>query len=95
MNNKKSTVHIVMGTTGEYSDRSEWPVCGYADKALADKHADEAKLWDHKNGRAWDAAPYGNKPESPWDLDYHRDYTGTDYYVIGVDIRDALPEVKP
>lgn len=41
-------IHIVMGTTGEYNDRSQWAVCAYQDKARADEHADLAKIEAHK-----------------------------------------------
>lgn len=34
----KMKIFIVMATTGEYSDRDEWLVCAYQDKAKAEDH---------------------------------------------------------
>jgi hypothetical protein len=91
-------VYIVMGTTGEYSDRSEWPVCGYQDKALATQHADQATLWIVRmrgpNGRMKDVdweKDLSLRGKSPWDKNIQIDYTGTDYYVIEVEMRNELP----
>jgi hypothetical protein len=37
-----SKVYVVMGQTGEYSDRTEWPVVAYHDEARAKEHATNA-----------------------------------------------------
>lgn len=37
-----TTIYVVMGTCGEYSDREEWPVCAYADEEQAKLHVDQA-----------------------------------------------------
>src|SRR3990167_11101440 len=89
-------IYVVMGTTGEYSDRTEWAVCAYAHKSMAEKHADEAMLWSHKHGKAAQAKyehtyKDEDKPNSPWDADYQLYYTRTDYYVMDVSMRDTLP----
>lgn len=36
------TIWVVMGSTGEYSDRSEWLVVAFPDEAQAKRHADAA-----------------------------------------------------
>ena len=38
----KETVWVVMGTTGEYSDRNEWPVRAFFDEAAAQEHIEKA-----------------------------------------------------
>ena len=88
-------VYVVMGTTGEYSDRSEWSVAAYDDRKLADKHADEATKFAvnaFKELRS-KVADY-NEPPNPWDEDMLCDYTGTDYYVLEVPFLTELPVVE-
>ena len=36
---EEQTIHIVYGSTGEYSDYVEWPIIAYEDKAKAQDHA--------------------------------------------------------
>lgn len=36
-------VHVVIGSTGEYSDHREWPVCAYLSEQLAREHATAAE----------------------------------------------------
>lgn len=36
---KLTEIHVVVGVEGEYSDRSEWEVCAYPSRELADEHA--------------------------------------------------------
>lgn len=36
------TVYVVMGTTGEYSDRDEWAVCAYTSEDSAKTHVERA-----------------------------------------------------
>lgn len=33
-----AAIYVVMGTTGEYSDRDEWPVMGYFSEGKAQEH---------------------------------------------------------
>jgi hypothetical protein len=87
-------VHVVMGSTGEYSDRSEWPVCAYQDKARADEHADLAKNEAHKLAKARKSRYEDVKEGSNiYDPKMYMDYTGTDYYVLSVDLVDAIPGI--
>ena len=48
-----ASVWLVIGTCGEYSDRSEWVVAAYFDKALAERHADLAMEEDRRLLAAW------------------------------------------
>jgi len=36
-------IHVVMGSNGEYSDRTDWPVISYFDKEKAEKHVINAE----------------------------------------------------
>lgn len=91
-------VYVVMGGTGEYSDRREWPVAAYLDKAMADAHEDAAVRWARAHGLGFDAdlgwEERRDRPPSPFDPGMHVDYTGTDYHVLEVPLRDALPAVE-
>ena len=93
---------VVFGSTGEYSDRAEWPVKGFTDKARAEAFEFEctkaAKSFEDRRRAAWD------DPQDTWDDEeeiklmrstgrdpgYRRDYTGTDYYTVEVEV-----EVSP
>lgn len=69
-------IYIVSGTTGEYSDRSDWEVAAYYDKDQADLHAAKA------NEHAYKARDYGAKMENPFDPNMEGDpFTGTKYAV--------------
>jgi hypothetical protein len=39
-----TTVYIVMGSNGEYSDRDEWMVAAYLGEAKANEHAQAANV---------------------------------------------------
>ena len=85
-------VYVVVGSTGEYSDRTEWIVCAYADEALARAHVKaaerEAKRIEATNSR------YNHEPDDQakaWDAGMVVDYTGTLYWVSEVELRIALP----
>ena len=84
------TVYIVMGTTGEYSDREEWPVCAYTNEQAAQQHVEAAEkrakeievLWRGNEYRM----PEGLKNEH--DPDMAMEYTGTHYYIMATQLRD-------
>lgn len=84
-----SKVYVVMGTTGEYSDRTEWPVCAYLEESLAQEHITKAtaraKEIEVLRGDRYLRAPDGVVNE--YDPDMSMDYTGTDYYCIEVELR--------
>lgn len=94
------SVWLVVGTCGEYSDRSEWVVAAYFDKALAERHADLAMEEERRLLRAWEVSgrevydfrydSIHDRPEEKamrvnrFDLKAQRDYTGTDYHAAEV-----------
>jgi len=87
-------IYIVMGSTGEYSNRTEWAVGAYQDKAMAEQHADLAKIEAHAIEKA-----RGNRHDSickganVYDPKMEMYSTGTDYYVVDVDLLDAIPGI--
>jgi len=86
-------VYIVHGTTGEYSDRWEWMVAAYTDEAKAVAHAEAAKKFYMERDLFRRRHRY-DYPRNPFDPDMAIDYTGTDWIVQAVELRDDLPEVK-
>lgn len=83
-------IYIVEGTTGEYSDRSEWPVAAYADESLAQQHAEAAKRWYEEHDCF--ERHYDEIFQNPFDPFMHINYTGTDWTVYEVELRTELPE---
>jgi hypothetical protein len=85
-------IYIVMGTTGEYSDRHEWPVVAYFDEHAARVHIDNATRVANQieqDGGYYDPED-GAKNE--YDPSMRMDYTGTGYYMMTVDTADAPQE---
>jgi hypothetical protein len=88
------TIHVVMGTTGEYSDRGEWPVRAYFDEGLAQAHvanATEAARVFYAERNAKPHNPDYRVPTgaNPYDPDMAMDYTGTTYYLLTVQLEEA------
>ncbi len=83
-------VWVVMGWTGEYSDRSEWPVAAFMTeeaaqarvKALDEKMQEMPKEWR----RNWDDREKVRAHMGALDPDYHEDYTGTGYFIYEVPV---------
>lgn len=82
-----TSVHIVMGRTGEYGDANEWLVRAWGEKADADALAARLNSWceEHKFAQstpkleAWDGA---ERPTE--DPKFSCQYTGTSYSVTEV-----------
>lgn len=91
-------VWIIMGTTGEYSDRSEWPVRGYINEATARTEVEAMsararEVQDEFRQVKYDFSPEGKARMSQimqyiGDDSFNADYTGTSYYLMEVDIAD-------
>jgi len=77
-------LYVVMGRTGEYSDREEWPVLAFFNHAAAQDYVEKA------SGRARElestrAGPYTPPPGvNEYDREMRMDYTGTSYYLLEV-----------
>ena len=80
-------VYVVVGSTGEYSDRSEWYVAAYFDEELAKEHvmlADEKGRELFASDNTWKGR-IEMKGKNPWDPDGQSpDYTGWTYYYESV-----------
>ena len=96
-------IWIVMGSTGEYSDRNEWPVAAYREERLALTHvelatarAKELEQWTDGE-EPWRWVDRDKRPANEHDPDMQMDYTGTDYYAQSVDLLTSVlgvPEVS-
>lgn len=78
-------VYLVMGTTGEYSGRAEWPVAAYLNEEIAQRHirlvSTWARQWETKHKSMYDI----EDPPHEWcPLDPHMcmKYSGTSYYYL-------------
>lgn len=86
---KMGMAYIVLGSTGEYSDRTEWCVCVYFDKQMAEKHAEAAEA---KAREIYVISPRTRKPgTNPFDPEMMIDDC-PNYWVDDCEIRNALPE---
>jgi hypothetical protein len=88
-------LYVVMGTTGEYSDRREWPVCAYEDETTAQKHVQHAT--DAAQRLMASVASYYDVTDAMrqaniYDTHVEFDYTGTRYFLYAVDVQERLPE---
>ena len=83
-------IYVVFGTTGEYSDRSEWPVKAFRMKrkavALVTKATDRAKALEQSTP---EYQHYEAEGQNEFDPDMKMDYTGTTYYICTVELEDA------
>lgn len=86
-----SSIYVVMGSCGEYSDRTEWAVAWYPTREQADRHSDRAaedakriEDWHKENDTFWHEN--GPRPEetNAYDPCMQWSYTGADYFVIEV-----------
>lgn len=76
---------IVEGSTGEYSDHIEWPICFYESEDLARAHVEKAKarageLLNECGGDRWRIKAGANE----WDPGMQIDYTGVNYWAYSV-----------
>lgn len=75
-------VYVVIGSTGEYSDRDEWPVAAYLDEDSARQHVEHAEAWSNVLQDASSNPWYVGRGdrENPYDPYFKMDYTGTFYH---------------
>lgn len=82
-------IYIVMGTTGEYSGRNEWPVKAYRDSRLAESHVTNAtelaKIIEVQYLR-YDDTPLDT---NPYDPHMQMRYTGTSYFIMEVELDES------
>ena len=87
----ETKIYIVEGWTGEYSDHQEWPVAAYESEDMAKAHAEAAKRWYLKNDCFNKRYSRNDEKVNPFDPDMCIDYTGTDWTVYEITLRDELP----
>ena len=87
------TIYLVMGTAGEYSDRTEWPVVAYLESHLAEEHV---TLATQEANRLWEEVdkiyekPYAKfyeyleQNKNPYDLEMQTSYHYRPSYFIYV-----------
>lgn len=79
------TLYVVMGMTGEYSDRHEWPVRAFIDLVDAETLVVKA------SARAREIEIKKTNPRvSEFDPQFRMDYTGTDYYIMEVPLDEEV-----
>lgn len=82
-----ATIFLVSGSTGEYSDYSQWTVRAFSTREAADAFAAKANAWlkerrFHRDGPLADFE-VRDEAESDFDSELRVDYTGSDYAVLG------------
>jgi len=84
-------IYVVMGTTGEYSDKSDWPVIAYTDELKAQQHVINAT----RKANEWEAIRANDvqftRPPKGWseyDPNMQMDCAGTFYYYITTELVD-------
>lgn len=76
-------VYVVYGSTGEYSDHTEWTIAVYTTEEQAKDHAARATKWVKENIDYYDS-DYDKSKTNPYDPSCRVGYTGTEYDVLKV-----------
>jgi hypothetical protein len=90
-----TNIWTVNGSTGEYSDHRKWIVCAYCSEKEAAEHAANAQARANLLQAEYDyySIPTGTNEFDP-QMRMRSDYTGTDYYVSMIELRDAPKEFQ-
>ena len=97
MTEQVKKIFVVQGSTGEYSDRTEWNVAAYAAKEMAERHVLLVQQWlaDEIKGRDYWSMNWDEREaltqRNPYDSHMSFDYSGTSYWVAEVDFRNTIP----
>jgi hypothetical protein len=85
------TIYVVLGSTGEHSDRSEWLVKAFHSQAEAESYVTflttkrqevAAPKWELE----WDERASVEAKMRAFDPNYAEDYTGTSWWVSEVEL---------
>lgn len=84
--------HLVLGSTGEYSDHTKWVVAAYETAEGAEQHAKLANAFVRQEPRRGEdgdfIGDYDHRLEleesNPYDPDCRINYTGTEYVVVKI-----------
>ena len=85
---------IVMGTTGEYSDRYEWAVMAYLDESAAQEHVVNADRRAKEIFATRNNYHSVKRGANEFDPEMSMDYTGTDYFIYTVPLERAIRKLK-
>ena len=80
-------IWIVEGTTGEYSGHRYWVVCAYKSKQKAEDHVRNAMLRAKEIENSRESRYHAAEGINEFDPKMQMDYTGTEYYTIGCELR--------
>lgn len=92
------TIYVVTGSTGEYSDRSEWLVYAFHTEEAAQAYVDllgverqklPQRSWDWNDDQKIELAMRAFDPR------FSEDYTGTSWFVQAVELKDSTAERQP
>ncbi len=84
-----------MGSCGEYSDHITWQIAAYKTEEEARKHVEKAaERFSELNLKYKEDVYTIPKKENEYDTGMHVDYTGTRYYVEGVDLYHDIVEYR-
>ncbi len=90
------TVWIVMGSTGEYSDRQEWPVIAFTSEAGAKERIAALDVRMQEMPPEWREDRWEIETEKKikahmgtLDPDFQTGYAGTSYFFYKVDVAPA------
>ena len=89
-------IWIVEGSTGEYSDHTEWPVCAFKTEELAKEMVElcsaeyrRIKIRREELGlERWEDLPADCIHK--YDKGFTEDYTGTNYQCYPVELRETI-----
>jgi len=82
-----TTIYVVTGECGEYSDWTKWLVAAYADEQAAQRHAEAGDAWIRTQGEMVRGLPYQasyawrTTHPNPYDDHNPDDYYDTSYTV--------------
>ena len=95
-------IYVVQGSTGEYSDRTDWLVCAFEDKEQATTYEQDLTDLSNKYYKGLESASfpyYASREDLTEDLKevytkllffdpkFQMDYTGTSYWVKEIELR--------
>ena len=81
-------IWIVEGTTGEYSDRTDWVVCAYKSKKKAEDHVFNAMRRGKEIEKSRESRYRVAEGANEFDPKMRMDYTGTEYYTVECELNE-------
>ncbi|TXH59003.1 MAG: hypothetical protein E6Q97_00910 [Desulfurellales bacterium] len=90
-------IYVVIGETGEYSDREEWTVRAFTSEKRAKDFILMLDNWLRENGKSYRESRAVHvsgryNTECPHDPRFQVDYTGTRYYLDETELEEESDE---